>query len=174
VIRSSATLWKGRLLHFKGVFFNAEEKGKDATANYLAARVPSEPARNAAEERLFYELIREVPPDKANDAAVKKQVRQLASSAVRQAQEDATYWLGLVTYAMKDYPSAVEWLAERVLPAKPASPWKTGAAYNLGRTYEALGRRAEAIRQYRSLPPSALTYGQLVRARWLEALPGPK
>lgn len=71
-------------------------------------------------------------------------------------KQNATYWLGLVSYDLKNYETAVQYF-ELVLKDKANGGWTSGARYNLGRTYEAWGKPDDAIKTYRAtfldLPP---------------------
>ena len=69
-----------------------------------------------------------------------------------------------------DYVTALDYFEKRTLEASPDGPWTAGARYNLGRAYEALGRRNEAIAAYRG-DDSAQRHGSELRARWLEQAP---
>ena len=78
----------------------------------------------------------------------------------------ASYWLGLAHDGGGRPEAAVEWFARRTLEAFPDGPWIGGARYNLGRTYEALGRIEEAREQYFQ-DESPQKHGNLLRARYL-------
>ena len=83
------------------------------------------------------------------------------------SKEDASYWLGLVAFERGDYDTAIDYFQKRTLDASPKGPWTAGARYNLGRSYEAQGKSAEAVRQYEA-GQSPQRPGNLLRARWLK------
>jgi tetratricopeptide (TPR) repeat protein len=85
----------------------------------------------------------------------------------RAAKRYASYWLGLVAYERENYPTAIDYFEKRTLEATPDGPWTGGARYNLGRSYESLGKAKEAIAAYRS-DESEQRYGSRLRAARLE------
>ncbi len=105
------------------------------------------------------------PPQSQVDAipvpAEQKQVFQ----EVKQA---ASYWLGLIAFDEQQYPAAVHWLYDLVLISSPGGPWTSGARYNLGRTYEAMGEIEKAVAQYQ-LDKSPQSVGNRLRARRMMA-----
>ena len=111
---------------------------------------------------VFYQRSR--PPDRQLAAA---QIHQMDKAILRQAKQNASYWMGLVAFERENYSSASDYFAQRTLNATPQGPWTPGAHYNLGRTHEAAGRPAEAIEQYRSDTTSPARFGNRLRARWL-------
>lgn len=137
-------LWKGRLRHLKGNLGGEE----GATHFYQAARVP----------------------DVELEAAVtaKKLPEGLKPYFVR-AKQDASYWLGLVSFELGNYRAAVDFFVTRTLAASPHGPWTDGAHYNLGRTYEASGKYDRAAKEYEADPTSPGHRGNALRARWLRA-----
>ena len=64
-------------------------------------------------------------------------------------KQNATYWLGLVSYDLGNYDTAVEYL-HLVLRDAANGGWTTGARYNLGRTFEKLNEPAKAVETYRA------------------------
>jgi tetratricopeptide (TPR) repeat protein len=84
-------------------------------------------------------------------------------------KQNATYWLALVSYDSKHYDTAVQYL-QLVLKDEANGGWTTGARYNLGRCYEAAGKKSDAITAYRStvlgVPPDDAC---LFRAKRLES-----
>jgi tetratricopeptide (TPR) repeat protein len=92
---------------------------------------------------------------------------------LRLAKQCATYWLGLLAYEQRNYPSARDYLLARTVEAVPRSPWLPGARYNLGRVYEEEKQYAKAIQQYRNNTEAIDAYGNRIRARWLETLVKP-
>ena len=72
------------------------------------------------------------------------------------AKQDASYWLGIMSFERSKYGLATNYFVDRVLnpiagnlESSSESPWTSGATYNLGRTYEAEGRFTDAIGTYR-------------------------
>jgi hypothetical protein len=143
---SSAPLRMGRLLHLRGRFLGQPS----ATSCYQMARLS---------DRQLADLT---------SGGASQQVEIL-----RLAKQYATYWLGLLAYEQRNYPSARDYLLARTLEAAPRSPWTPGAKYNLGRVYEDERQYAKAIQQYRGNTEAIDAYGNRLRARWLEALVKP-
>jgi hypothetical protein len=86
--------------------------------------------------------------------------------SMRRAKSACSYWLGLIHYETGNYHSAVNWLDDRTLEAAGDNPWRSGAHYNLGRTYEQLNAPQLAQEHYLEVeaPGDA---GALVRAKRL-------
>jgi tetratricopeptide (TPR) repeat protein len=134
-------LWKGRIFEISG--------------------------RLGGEDQALVCLMRARPADE--DIATARENKQIDASVeadVRKAKQDASYWLGLASYERGNFDAAIDWFSLRTLAASPGGSWTEGARYNLARTYEALGRRADAIRTYRSTQGPQRT-GNLLRARSL-------
>ena len=87
--------------------------------------------------------------------------------AVLRRKQDATYWLGLISFDEGEYATAEEYFKNLVLDVWPEGPWTDGATYNLARTYEASGRIDEAIKIYEA-DDSAQRHGNRLRARWIK------
>jgi tetratricopeptide (TPR) repeat protein len=134
----SAELGKARLLYFKGLL-----SGDEGATHYYQCARPSNVEISAAK---LTPLEREV---------------------YIRAKQNASYWLGLVSFERGKYAEAIDYFATRTLRAWPDGPWTPAANYNLGRAYEASGQTARAIAQYRQEKTSA-DEGQLLRAAWLE------
>lgn len=64
-------------------------------------------------------------------------------------KQNATYWLGLVSYDLKNYDTAVQYF-ELVLNDEINGGWTVGARYNLGRTYEAREQPKRAVETYKA------------------------
>jgi len=143
---ASAPLRAGRLLHLRGQFLGQPS----ATGYYQMVRLS---------DRQLAEL---------SEAEGTQQV-----AVLRLAKQYATYWLGLVAFEQRNYPSARDYLLARTLEVAPRSPWTAGAKYNLGRVYEAEKQYAKAIQQYRGNTEAIDSYGSRLRARWLESLAKP-
>lgn len=138
------SLWKGRVLHLRGKLRG--EQG--ATAYYQASR-PADAQLDA------FQKAQKVPPG--------------AQEMFVRAKQDASYWLGLVSFELGNYPAAVDYFVKRTLEASPDGPWTHGAKYNLGRTYEAAGQYDQAAGQYEGDQQSPGYHGNALRARWLRA-----
>ena len=167
-------LFRGRIFHLKGRFADSE----GAIAHYQAAR-PTDEALMGEQRRLFAEYMKaapaefeQLPPDRQAEA--KQQMAQEAAMKVhlqmalfRRGKADATYWLGLVSFEQGNYPSAVDYFAQRTLEASPRGPWTLGARYNLGRALEAMGSAERAFDEYRKEGSVPAYYGNRLRAHWL-------
>ena len=145
---TTSPLWRARVRHITGKYVFAEGGGIPLTRLYQEAR--------PAESELV-EL-------RSNS--------DIWTYAYR-IKQNATYWLGLLSYDLQNYETAVQYL-ELVLKDKANGGWTAGARYNLGRTYEAWGKPDEAIKTYRAtfldLPPDAAC---LMRAERLEKVAKP-
>jgi tetratricopeptide (TPR) repeat protein len=140
----SGPLPRGRVAHLKGQL--RDEHG--ATAYYPQAR-PADQEMQAALE------VRDIQP--------------VQMDMLVRAKQDASYWLGLVSFELGNYRAAIDYFATRTLAAYPSGPWTHGARYNLGRTYEAAGRYDEAADQYEADPQAVDHHGRVLRARFLRA-----
>jgi tetratricopeptide (TPR) repeat protein len=89
--------------------------------------------------------------------------------ALRSRKQDATYWLGLISFDEHEYSTAEEYFKNLLLDVWPPAEdfWTDGAHYNLARTYEASGRTDEAVKLYEA-DDSAQRHGNHLRARWLK------
>ena len=140
-------LMTGRMLHLKGRFVG--EPG--ATVCYQMCRLSDRQLAQMAEVEAQQQIV----------------------SQLRVTKQYATYWLGLLAYEQRNYPSARDYLATRTLEAASAGPWTAGAKYNLGRVYELEKQYAKAITQYRGNSAAVDGQGNRLRARWLESLAKP-
>ncbi len=146
-------LWKARVLHFQGFKPVPPARRDDPLAE------PNRGHRDAL--RLYQD--RSVRPSE-------QQLRRLQPAKqviYRMSKHDASYWLGLLCYDMQKYSSAVNWLKDRTLEAKPPGPWTAGAQYNLARTYEAEDQLQEAITLLQA-DRSLQQQGNQLRARQLQ------
>ena len=124
--RSFRPLYAARLREFRGVL-----DGPDgAKMAYLAAR-----PGNA----VIKEMLAGLPPPQADQ--VKRMYDELKG--------DATYWLGVLTLAEKEYETAVDYLDRMTLQANPEGIWSDAARVNLAKARLALGEREEAARLLR-------------------------
>lgn len=143
---SPTPLKAGRALHLRGQFLGQPS----ATGYYQAARLSDRQLAELAEAQ-------------GTEQAV----------VFRLAKQYATYWLGLVAFEQRNYASARDYLLTRTLEAAGRGPWTAGAKYNLGRVYEAEKQYAKAIQQYRGNTEAVDSFGNRLRARWLESLAKP-
>lgn len=155
-------LWRGRVQHLLGRFTG------DAGVNhfYQLARMP--------DAEIDRRIAQAGAPANGEPPKAARQRRLLAESRgnqYRAAKRYASYWLGLVAYERENDPTAIDYFEKRTLEATPGGPWTAGARYNLGRSYERLGRRAQAIAAYES-DDSAQQYGSQLRAKRLKAAAG--
>jgi tetratricopeptide (TPR) repeat protein len=141
----SRPLWKGRIYHLKGKL--GGEHG--ATFFYQKARPPT---------------------GEIDAAAAGGKLDPLARAMFLRAKQDASFWLGLVSFELGNYHAAEDYFTKRTLEAAPGGPWTHGAKYNLGRTYEASRQYDLAIREYEGDVQSPGYHGNALRARWLRAL----
>jgi hypothetical protein len=87
-----------------------------------------------------------------------------------QGKQDATYWLGLMAFQRRNFPSAIYWFQAKIIEAYPNCLWTNGARYNLARAYEVSGKPDMAILLYESNTASPGYLGDLLRAKWLKEL----
>ncbi|HVW36787.1 MAG TPA: tetratricopeptide repeat protein [Pirellulales bacterium] len=151
-------LWRGRIQHLLGRFSG------DAGANYFyqLARM--------ADAEIDERIAQQGAPAQGEPPEIAQQRKLLAESLgnqYRSVKRYASYWLGLVAYERENYPTAIDYFEKRTLEATPDGPWTGGARYNLGRSYESLGKAKEAIAAYRS-DESEQRYGSRLRAARLE------
>jgi len=149
-------LWKGRVLHLKGVF----DGMNNATHYYQQAR-PS--------TRDFATMKRRIAEEPNLETA--RNMRGILAARQR-GKEDATYWLGLVALAAsrpedRNPEIAVDYFSMRPL----LKSWEDGAFYNLGRVAESVGQPKQAAMIYRTTPATAGLHGNLVRAQLLDPTP---
>jgi tetratricopeptide (TPR) repeat protein len=147
-------LWAGRLLYFRG-----ECDGETGAKHYYILSRPGDDqmadhVRELAEK--YVEVNHQAPP-----------VQKYAYTVLRRKQ-DATYWLGLISYDEKEFTAAEDYFQRLTLGVWPTGPWTDGARYNLARTYEADGRKDDAIKLYEA-DDSPQRHGNQFRARRLEA-----
>jgi hypothetical protein len=93
---------------------------------------------------------------------------QMMMRNIDDGKQDATYWLGLLTFERGNYNSAEDYFSKRILEKFPKSLWRDGAFYNLALTLEAAGEIERAVMIYQSDPEAPDHYGRQLRARWLQ------
>jgi hypothetical protein len=84
-----------------------------------------------------------------------------------QMKEDATYWLGVLTLAERDYATAVDYLDRMTLQAAPDGPWVDAARTNLAQALIEMGRPQDAVTLLRA-DPSPQRFGSRLLADRLE------
>lgn len=136
-------LYAGRLREFRGECTGPE----GAKKAYLMARPTT---------RLIGEMVQRVPEPQ------RERVRRL----YEQMKEDATYWLGLVTLAERDFETACDYLGRMTLEAAPDGRWAAAARLNLAEAKLALGETDEAVSMLRA-DRSPQRFGSRIRAREL-------
>ncbi|MBS0207714.1 MAG: hypothetical protein JSS27_02050 [Planctomycetes bacterium] len=138
-------LWHGRIRHLLGRYTG--ERG--AIHYYIECRIAEEDLAAATQSQ-------QLPPDKL--------------AMYRRMKEQASYWLGLISWERDNFDSAIDYLLTRTLIATPKGPWTSAAHYNLGRVYETQGNNVEAAKQFRAATgPQHL--GNLLRAQALGVAP---
>ena len=145
------------MLHFQG-----HEKGD---IDSLTAD-PDEVVNDHREAIDLYTKVR--APDRVLNSVASESKRQIYATA----KDNASYWIGLVLFDEGKLDSAKDWFSDPRLRAKSNGRWDGGTRYNLGRTYEALGENAAAIKQYET-DTSPQRDGNRLRARLLKEKPQP-
>jgi tetratricopeptide (TPR) repeat protein len=156
---------QGRQLYFRHQFDSDNDKPGAAT-QYLMGRTPEGRIQKMASD-----------PDLQKQAGLDRAVGETEESwrlrmqyyqgAALFGNQLASYWLGLLHYENGDYESAINWFLNRNLNGASQTIFASGARYNLGRSYEALGKFEEARQEYLK-DTSPQKHGNLVRARKLQ------
>jgi tetratricopeptide (TPR) repeat protein len=154
------SLRMGRILHFKGQYDG--EGG--AKSQYLNARPPD---RYILDFRMTPEEAQHYMSQGYSREVIAK-MEAAKSLLMREAKQNASYWLGLIFFEEEDYPNAIDFLANRTLGTDRESPWAASARYNLARAYEASGEPAKASELYESDKTSPQSQGNQLRGRWLK------
>jgi hypothetical protein len=142
-------LWKARTRHFQGRRKAATESGGEALDDHQEAA------------RLYMSKgVRPTGREIANSITDKRRVDI-------GAKLNATYWLGLLSFDDGKADVAANWFANAELNAG-GSPWKTGASYNMARSFESEHKKEQAIPLLENTP-SPQQVGNRIRARDLKA-----
>ena len=162
-IAVTAPLWKARLLYLKGNFL-----GENGATRYFQMARPSNKALSGIAAAAAAD-----DSDNVSGATLK--------ATWEKAKQDASYWLGVMSFERAKYGPAIDYFVKRVLDPPKAdlesdtkSPWTSGATYNLGRTFEAEGRFTEAIGTYRKNEKCPNRWQSELRARLLESSEQPR
>ncbi len=143
------TLWKARVLHFRGQKQRADSVTDEVVDDHrLATQAYTSPS------------VR--PPDRVLSGVTPAPLRRIYETA----KTDAAYWEGLLLYDDGKYEAAEYWLRPEM--HESSGQWTNGARYNLARVCEAEGKLDEAIALLRA-DESPQRAGNLLRARMLEA-----
>jgi tetratricopeptide (TPR) repeat protein len=130
----SPPLWKARVRHVSGKYVDTYTGRSTINRHYQEAR----------------------PPD---SQLAELKVNSATWEGLLRMKQHATFWMGLIAYDLKNYDAAVMYF-EMVLQEKANGGWEPGARYNLGRTYEAQGKKDKALETYRAtflgVPPDEL------------------
>ncbi len=143
----------GRLLQFR-----KEYGGESGAKHYF---IESRPGDGDQMRDYVQELIDDFREPNKNPPVQRYEMAMLLR------KQDATYWLGLISYDEHEYSTAEEYFKKLTLDQWPNGPWTDGAHYNLARTYEAAGRTDEALKIYEA-DDSPQRHGNQLRARWLK------
>ena len=157
-------LVQARHLHFRNKFDNVEDE-KGAKMLYLESRIPNDQLDNIETSKKVQQRLGLKREQDEREFFYQGRLT-MAKIIATNTKHHASYWLGLAHYDDGRPEAAVEWFARRTLKAFPDGPWVGGARYNLGRTYEALGKIEEAREQYFQ-DESPQKHGNLLRARYL-------
>lgn len=166
---SSGALWKGRVRHLEGKFTG----DSNAVQFYGTARLSDRDIESLSGATRLQEAARAWPAPARDQEDVAASIAGLRAIAAL-ARQNAGYWLGLAAFEQGKYDMAGDYFSVRTLAAYPGGPWTPGATYNLGRVCEAQKSYLQAIQHYRANTGSAQSYGDQLRAEWLEKLALPQ
>ncbi|MEX2026349.1 MAG: tetratricopeptide repeat protein, partial [Pirellulaceae bacterium] len=157
-------LMHARHLHLQGNFDTPpdEESQLGARQRYSQLRL-SDKRIESVDDSLGREILGLGNLDLPSDPAARKAELDNMKAVMQIARQHATYWIALSHAETGNNEIAVEWFRDLVLTADPDTPWQTGARYNLGRCYEALGKRDEARKIYLA-DDSPQRHGNVLRA----------
>jgi hypothetical protein len=128
-------LWKGRVVQLKGDTHRWEY-------DYADKRVRT--YTRFQDPKVYFLTEHCCPPNEVIKTI--EETRPTVAAALRFAQRNARYWLGLITFEEGDYPAALNHFEARTLKAAPDGPWTHGARYNLARTREAIAQSLGDLR----------------------------
>ena len=175
-------LYKGRVLHLKGRFF--DENGAIAYYQRARPRTRDAQAQEATRVEQYYKWhiahlkAQGQEPTAEEIEKLKMTARsffEMCVNDVLQGKIDAAYWLGQIEYELGQYDSAFNYFIARTLQAAGAAVfWESGANYNMARCNEMSGHWQEAVQEYESNARQQNDAGSLVRARWLKEAHGAK
>ncbi|MGW8257615.1 MAG: tetratricopeptide repeat protein, partial [Thermoguttaceae bacterium] len=100
-------------------------------------------------------------------AKLKEAALRLLAGSIFSGKQDATYWLGLISFQRGNYEAATDYFLKRTLEKHPHGLWSHGARYNLAYSIERSGQIERAALIFQSDPSAPDVYGRLLRARWL-------
>lgn len=156
-----------RYMHLQGKFDEEDESKPGARQRYLKLRPPD------SQIEALEDTAPAIPPTAQPGAQLSKEEQQKQKRVKQQVEiarrlkDNATYWIGLSHLDSGNASVAQEWLQQRTLEGTTNSAWKSGARYNLGRCYEALGKWQQARDTYLA-DDSPQRHGNLLRVRWIE------
>ena len=163
---SSGALWKGRVRHLEGKF-----TGESNAVQFYGKARPSDP-----EIQSLTAAAARVQESRGSKPAASREAELVAASIANRratavlAKQNASYWLGLAAFEQGNFPMARDYFTTKTLEPYPDGPWTAGARYNLGRIYQAQKEYPRAIEQYRGNARFAQSFGEQLRAQWLEKL----
>ncbi len=154
IFRVIPSLMKGRSLYFKGVY-----DGEKGAKRYLLEARPADAMIESY--KLSGDDAKKFRPEDV------PKIEATQTVLMKRGKQDASFWLGLITFEQQDFPSAIDFFNKRVLEAAPKGPWAPAARYNLARSYEASGEIDKAIKLYET-DKSPQSHGNQLRARRLK------
>lgn len=185
--QTRSSLLRGRLMHLRGNYRGEPNNPDEPGANklYMDSRPPQrELERFSTPLETMREVAKKLPslnhfiaglPENPAEAQAEYQ-RRLASAlaAAIWSKDNASIWLAMIAFEKQEFEVAKNHLLR--LLENPDSKWLQTARYNLGRSYEALGKKhddatliAEAIEIYESDEPTPQKAGNRLRAKLLRA-----
>lgn len=167
---AGSELTSGRWDHLIGNFADSEDQMEvGARTKYLKQRNPEYEIADLqidVELQEAYGIRRELG---VSAEMYELQVGQL-QGLMRNGKRTATFWLGLLQYDDGKTDVARNWFSDRVLDKEQLlKRWESSARYNLGRTYELLGKFDQAIEIYKT-DGDLQEHGNRVRARLVAKL----
>jgi hypothetical protein len=177
-VKVETPLLAGRLNHLQGRIDNDSfARTKGAKGYYLECLVPNRQIEQHGNDTPRTAASSSGTGTVEGDAVDPSTLDEMERQLIYRIKHTACYWLGLIALDSADYKVAANYVGQRTLEADPEGMWATGARYNLGRAYEAMGRLAndaELLKQARSCylaeNESPQQYGNHWRARRLLAL----